>query len=202
MYTIIKSSNYDMKSIPTSPSSLSSEADSLSCGSSHECSSTCMSYQTMFNQVKNEKYQPRPQKTLANECASKFLQLEGIAAERREIRRKQNRESARRSRNKRILLQQELEETIHSLEEQEQKHSEMIEKLLLYKKQLEGQEQQHIGDIQNSMNKLKPAKWEPYEDEDESNYKRISIDYSDISVKEEPLSPLPPWELAFSIDND
>ena len=136
--------------------------------------------------------------TLATGRRSKFLILEGEEAIRRELRRKRNRDAAKKLKEKRFIMEQQLQKDIADLESKEQELTSKVKNLENYKEQLELR-YQHILYMQEQLSKsisstTKSIKYHPRTSNSNVSFHRI-----DSQIKEEPQPPSPQWQLLFSI---
>ena len=133
--------------------------------------------------------------TLATGRCSKFVELEGEAAVKREIRRKRNREAAKKLKEKRSIIEDTLQKQISEYEAQEKSLLLTIENLRAYKDYLEYQYQQAMS-VQESISRSVFKKF---------RHKRMHLDRSvpihpnAIQIKEESRCSSPQWQLLFSI---
>ena len=141
--------------------------------------------------------------TLATGRRSKFLKLEGDAAIKRELRRKKNRDAAKKLKEKRIIIEQQLENDIHDLETKEKELETRVKNLEAYKGQLESR-YNNILVMQERLVKTASSTLKQIERNRQQQppppHQNVSI-YSNGSsiVKEEPRAPSPQWQLFFSI---
>ena len=89
--------------------------------------------------------------TLATGRRSKFIQLEGEAAVKRDQRRRRNREAARKLKEKRTLIEQQLEKAIQDLEDEEKELRTEVKNLQKYKILLQQRFQQTNESISSRM---------------------------------------------------
>ena len=133
--------------------------------------------------------------TLATGRRSKDVVYEGEAAEKHEIRRKKNRESARNLKKLRDNIEHELEAKVNELETEERDLSTKIDTLQVYKQYLQKQCQQSSS-ICNLIPRTSSL-------EVDGKRQRISqtvpIRHVYTEIKEEPHSPPEQWQLLFSI---
>ncbi|CAF1176324.1 unnamed protein product [Rotaria sordida] len=150
----------------------------------------------------NVTVRPSAAPTLATGRRSKFTKLEGDAAMKREIRRKRNREAARKLKEKREFIERQLEKEIRELESTERNLLLKVKNLELYKEQLEIQHQQIISFqeklTQKTMSTLKQV------ERNRQIHQNVPVHYNDAHIKQEPRpqSPRPQspqWQLLFSI---
>ncbi|CAF1045773.1 unnamed protein product [Adineta ricciae] len=133
--------------------------------------------------------------TLATGRCSKFVELEGEAAVKREIRRKRNREAAKKLKEKRSIIEDNLKKQISEYEAQEKSLLLTIQNLRTYKEYLEYQYQQ-ITSVQESISRSAFKK---------VGHKRMHLDRSvpihpnTMRSKEESRRSSPQWQLLFSI---
>jgi len=137
--------------------------------------------------------------TLATGRRSKFMKLEGDAAIKREIRRKRNRDAAKKLKEKRFIIEEQLQKDIRELESKEKELVLRINHLESYKEQLETQYKNSISIqerlVQTATSTLKHI---------HRNRRRIHhstpIQRNVIHIKDEPNPPSPTqWQLLFSI---
>ncbi|CAF1045839.1 unnamed protein product [Rotaria sordida] len=155
----------------------------------------------------NVTVRPSAAPTLATGRRSKFTKLDGDAAIKRELRRKRNREAARKLKEKREFIERQLEKEIRELESEEQGLLLKVKNLELYKEQLEIQHQQIISFqeklTQKTMSTLKQV------ERNRQIHQNVPVHYNDAHIKQEPRpqsprpqSPRPQspqWQLLFSI---
>lgn len=133
--------------------------------------------------------------TLATGRCSKFVELEGEAAIKRELRRKRNREAAQKLKEKRSIIEDNLQKQISEYEAQEKNLLLTIENLRAYKEYLESQYQQ-MWSKQETISGSAFRK---------VGHKRMHIDRSipiqpiTMRIKEESRCSSPQWQLLFSI---
>lgn len=135
--------------------------------------------------------------TLATGRRSKFVPLEGDEARKREIRRKRNRDAAKKLKEKRALVEQQLLADIKELECKEQELLWKITRLESHKQQLELQCQNVCWNREKLVQTTAPIS-EQIEYQQLAHH-TMSIDSDDIHVKEEERSSTPQWQLLFSI---
>lgn len=135
--------------------------------------------------------------TLATGRRSKFMVLEGEAAVKREIRRKKNRESAKKLSEKRAALEQQLKETVGDLEIKHQKLLMKIESLESHKAQLREQED-HIKILRKAIAETEPSTCKHVECNHQYSDKNVPLPHMNM-IKEEARPSTPAWQLVFSI---
>lgn len=131
--------------------------------------------------------------TLATGRRSKFLQLEGEEAIKRELRRKRNRDAAKKLKEKRFVIEQQLQKDIEDLESKEKELTSKVKNLETYKEELELRYRQILY-VQEQLSKSSLSS--------KSNKQNGRQSYSNESsqpIKEEPRSSSPQWQLLFSI---
>jgi hypothetical protein len=147
--------------------------------------------------VRVRRFQPP---TLATGRRSKFLQLEGDAAIKRELRRKKNRDAAKKLKEKRFIIEQQLEKDIQDLESKEQELESRVKDLEAYKEQLESR----CKNIVFMQEKLAITAASTLKNIERNRRQLVNqsvpIYQNDTNdIKEEPRSPSPQWQLLFSI---
>jgi hypothetical protein len=133
--------------------------------------------------------------TLATGRRSKFVQLQGEAAAKREIRRKRNREAAKKLKEKRATIEETLTQQIHDYEEQEKRLLLTIQNLRAQKEHLES-ECQHIISIQE---RLARSAFKKVEQKRIRLPLSVPVHHESVRIKEEPRPQSPQWQLLFSI---
>jgi hypothetical protein len=136
--------------------------------------------------------------TLATGRRSKFMKLEGDAAVKREIRRQRNREAAKKLKEKRTILEQQLRNDILELESKEQELLSKIQSLKTRKQQLELQ-YQHIVTIQEKFAQTASSTFKHIQSNHLRLHHSVPICQNNINIKEESNPPSPQWQLLFSI---
>jgi hypothetical protein len=136
--------------------------------------------------------------TLATGRRSKFMKLEGDAALKRELRRKRNREAARKLKEKRVNIEHQLKKDIRELESKEQELLSRIKNLNSYKEQLEIQ-YKHIIYFQETLAQTATSTLKHIQLNRQRLHHNVPVHRNDIHIKEEPNPPSPQWQLLFSI---
>jgi hypothetical protein len=136
--------------------------------------------------------------TLATGRRSKFMKLDGDAAVKRELRRKRNREAARKLKEKRILVEQQLENDIRELESKQQDLLLNIKNLETYKEQLETQHK-NILTIQEQLARTASSTLKHIERNRLRFHQNALVHRNGTYIKEEPRSSSPQWQLLFRI---
>lgn len=124
--------------------------------------------------------------TLATGRRSKFLLLEGEEAARRELRRKRNRDAAKKLKEKRLLIEQQLQNDIRELENKEKELTFKVNNLVTYKEELEHRYEQIVYMHEKLSKSLVSST-------------RRAIYRTPQQMKDERRSPSPQWQLLFSI---
>ena len=137
--------------------------------------------------------------TLATGRRSKFVKLEGEAAIKREKRRQKNRESARRLKETRTRVQQDLEQEIDRLEVIGQNLLTEIDSLRTHKdnleKQLDTKDSIRARCIERTL--LSTALSSEVDPQQVQEHMASVQEHPPIKI--EPQSPSPPWQLSFQI---
>jgi hypothetical protein len=136
--------------------------------------------------------------TLATGRRSKFMKLEGDAALKRELRRKRNREAAKKLKEKRINIEEELKKQVSELESNEHHLLTQIKCLQSYKEYLEIQ-YIHSLTIQEKLAQTAFSTLKHIERNRRRVPQSVSVYRNDTNIKEEPRPPSPQWQLLFSI---
>ena len=123
--------------------------------------------------------------TLETGRRSKFLKLEGEEAAKRELRRKRNRDAAKKIKEKRFFIEQQLEKDIEELESKEKELTSKVKNLEIYKVELQHRYEQIVY-MQEKLSKTISSTRRP-------------LHRPNQQVKEEARSPSPQWQLLFSI---
>ncbi|CAF2980432.1 unnamed protein product [Rotaria sp. Silwood2] len=140
---------------------------------------------------------PSAAPTLATGRRSKFVKLEGDAAIKRELRRKRNREAAKKLKAKREFIERQLEKEISELECKEQDLLLTVKNLELYKEQLEAQYRQIISlQAQLSQRAMSALK---HVERNRQLYQSMPVRHNNEHLKQEPRPSSPQWQLLFSI---
>ncbi|CAF1130120.1 unnamed protein product [Rotaria sp. Silwood1] len=146
----------------------------------------------------NVTVRPSAAPTLATGRRSKFAKLEGDAAIKREIRRKRNREAARKLKEKREFIERQLELKISELESQQQDLLMTVKNLELYKGQLEIQYRQVIS-LQAKLSEKAMLTLKQVE-RNRQIYQSVPVYHNNNArIKQEPRPSSPQWQLLFSI---
>ncbi|UJR30276.1 hypothetical protein I4U23_017814 [Adineta vaga] len=133
--------------------------------------------------------------TLATGRCSKFVELQGDAAVKREIRRKRNREAAKKLKEKRANIEDDLTQQISDYETKEKDLLVTIENLKAYKECLETQCRQIIS-LQESFAR---SAFRKVEQNRLYLHQSVPIHHNTMRIKEEPRPSSPQWQLLFSI---
>jgi hypothetical protein len=150
---------------------------------------------TTYNLLKGRVSVP----TLATGRRSKFLPLEGAAAQKREARRHRNREAARKLKLKRRELEENLNTEISQLESKEKDLLLLIKNLESYKEELEVQSRNIIS-IQERLAVTASSTLKLIEHNRRRIHQNVPMrNNNNTDVKDEPRSPSPHWQLLFSI---
>jgi hypothetical protein len=137
--------------------------------------------------------------TLETGRRSKFLQLDGIEAVRREARRTRNREAARKLKIKRSQVEEQLKKEIDDLESKEQALLLSIKNLDSYKTELETQYRKIVS-IQERLALTASSTLKHIQHNRLRIHESLPSHQNNSDVKHEPRSPSPPqWQLFFSI---
>jgi hypothetical protein len=137
--------------------------------------------------------------TLATGRRSKFMKLEGDAAIKREIRRKRNRDAAKKLKEKRFIIEEQLQKDIRELESKEEELLSRISTLESYKEQLETQYKNSIS-IQERLVRTATSTLKHIHRNRRRIHHNTPIQRNIIHIKDEPNPPSPPqWQLLFSI---
>ncbi len=123
--------------------------------------------------------------TLKTGRRSKFLPLEGEEAIKREIRRRKNRETVQRLKEKRKKVEDQLDTELHQLEFDEKYLEQNIEHLKIYKRFLETRNEQTTETILSRLAQQQA---------------NISADYELKQRAIKSPSSSPPWQLSFAIN--
>jgi hypothetical protein len=145
--------------------------------------------------VRVRQFQPP---TLATGRRSKFLQLEGDAAIKRDLRRKKNRDAAKKLKEKRFIIERQLEKEIQELESKEQELVTRVKNLESYKEQLDLRYKNLIL-MQEKLAKTASSALKTIERNQRQLHQSVPTYRNESNIKEEPRSPSPQWQLLFSI---
>ncbi|CAF1625881.1 unnamed protein product [Rotaria magnacalcarata] len=135
--------------------------------------------------------------TLATGRRSKFTKLEGDAAVQREIRRKRNREAARKLKAKREHFEQQLQTDIDKLESKERELLFTIRSLESYKAQLELLCDRNMVFIEERPARITASALK--QEHIRQSHQSVLVHNDDVHGKDEKRSPSPQWQLLFSI---
>ncbi|CAM4739716.1 unnamed protein product [Rotaria magnacalcarata] len=135
--------------------------------------------------------------TLATGRRSKFTKLEGDAAVQREIRRKRNREAARKLKAKREHIEQQLQTDIDKLESKERELLFTIRSLESYKAQLELLCDRNMVFIEERPARITASALK--QEHIRQSHQSVLVHNDDVHGKDEKRSPSPQWQLLFSI---
>ncbi|CAF3485101.1 unnamed protein product [Rotaria socialis] len=135
--------------------------------------------------------------TLATGRRSKFTKLEGDAAVKREIRRKRNREAARKLKAKREQVEQQLQTDIDELESRERELLFTISSLESYKTKLELRCDRNMVFIEERLARATAPTLK--QEHIRQAHQSVLVHNDDVHAKEEKRSPSPQWQLLFSI---
>ncbi|CAF0883465.1 unnamed protein product [Adineta steineri] len=133
--------------------------------------------------------------TLATGRRSKFYTLVGDEAVKREIRRKRNREAAQKLKEKRSIIEDDLNKQILEYETKEKELLLKIEGLKTYKLYLETQ----CRELACKREKFVRSAFQTVEHNREQVHQNVPIHHRKMHTKDEPRSPSPQWQLLFSI---
>jgi len=137
--------------------------------------------------------------TLETGRRSKFMKLEGDAAIKRELRRKRNRDAARKLKEKRFIIEEQLQKDIRELESKEKELLSRISNLESYKEQLETQYKNSIS-IQERLIRTATSTLKHIHRNRRRIHHSTPIQRNVIHIKDEPNPPSPTqWQLLFSI---
>ena len=136
--------------------------------------------------------------TLATGRRSKFLQLEGDAAAKRDLRRKRNRDAAKKLKEKRFIIEQQLQKDIDELESKGQALESRIKVLETHKDELDRQYKYVLG-IREKITKTTSSTLKHIEYSRPQLHQSVPIHRNGTTVKEEPRSPSPQWQILFRI---